>query len=158
MGLSKQVDTLADGTTRTAFVHDGTPSETAVATGPIYGRVTTGDGTSYNVGEDVICVPNAHLGEVMHLIGVRYEQEGHPNHSDDGPDGALGEPFVHICTPVCGDVGRSVDEVADAYNDSLTRLGHDHLIGTPEHDAFVAQIHAKHAEVHALLAEQASNG
>ncbi|MGL5826897.1 MAG: hypothetical protein ACRCYU_19115 [Nocardioides sp.] len=58
-------------------------------TGPITGVVTKGDGTVVNVTPGVIAVADqAEANELAHLIGLRYQAEGHPDdiEVDDNPD------------------------------------------------------------------------
>lgn len=77
--------------TRPHYRHNGP----VVVTGPIKGTVTTRDGVTYDVTEPVVAVRDLdHAHEVAHLIGVRYEDEGHPDHTPDNP-------FVHVCTEHC---------------------------------------------------------
>jgi hypothetical protein len=95
-----------DGTPHYSYVSDGH----LVWTGPAYGPVTTSDGTTYDVSEAAIEVASLeHAGEVGHLIGVKHEELGHPDHTD--PD----VPFVHLCGDSCGALAREgvtgVDEV-----------------------------------------------
>jgi hypothetical protein len=85
---------------------DGTPhfhyesDQPVVVTGKAYGPVTTSDGTDYDVSEPVIEVASLeHAGEVAHLIGVKHELQGHPDHAPD-------VPFVHDCTDSCGALKR----------------------------------------------------
>ena len=85
-----------DGTPHFRYESDGH----VVVTGPAYGPVTTSDGTPYDVSEPVIEVASPeHAGEVAHLIGVKHEQDGHPDH-------APGDPFVHECSDTCGALRR----------------------------------------------------
>lgn len=158
MTLTKLTSTQGDGRVTHEFVHDGDPTETVLFTGPIFGRVELADGTSVSVNDDYIAVPTDQVGEVMHEIGLRHERDGHPMHFEDGPDGPLGLPFVHLCTEHCGDVGRSAAQIVAAYDEGLTRTGNGHLIGSTEHKKFVAQIKAQHADVNKRLAEAARNG
>lgn len=84
---------------------DGSPhfhyeGEHLVITGKAYGTVTTSDGTEYDISPDVIEVASpAHAGEVSHLIGLKHEQDGHPDHP-------AAEPFVHTCGDECGALRR----------------------------------------------------
>lgn len=52
--------------------------------------------------------------ELSHHIGLWYEDNGHPSHTD--PD----EPYVHLCTAKCGKLKRSDSEPYQAL--ALTRL------------------------------------
>ncbi len=61
-----------------------------MVTGPITGHVTVPDGTVYDVSEPVIEVKPGHEAHVAHQIGLRYEREGHPLHTD--PD----RPFIYV--------------------------------------------------------------
>jgi hypothetical protein len=86
-----------DGTPR--FHYDAGDGH-VVVTGKAYGPVTTSDGTVYDVSEHVIEVESpGHAGEVAHLIGIKHEEAGHPDHAD-------GEPFVHRCSDACGPLKR----------------------------------------------------
>ncbi len=85
--------TNEDGSVRWHYISDGH----VVLTGPIAGGVTLSDGTEYDVTPEVIEVAEDHVGEVAHLIGKRFEDEGHPNHIKD----ASAPPFVHECTELC---------------------------------------------------------
>jgi hypothetical protein len=70
-----------------------------VVTGKAYGPVTTSDGATYDVSDSVIEVASPeHAGEVSHMIGVMYEERGHPDHP--------AVPFVHACTDECGALRR----------------------------------------------------
>jgi hypothetical protein len=69
--------------TNGGYVFD--PDEVAVKTGPITGGVTLKDGTAYDVSPEFIGVPVDHHEEVGHLIGLRYEAEGHPHHDERTP-------------------------------------------------------------------------
>ncbi len=85
-----------DGTPHHHYASDGP----VVITGKAYGPVTTSDGTTYDVSDQVIEVAGPeHAGEVAHLIGVLHEQRGHPDHAPD-------VPFVHECTDSCGALKR----------------------------------------------------
>lgn len=84
-----------DGTPRFHYESDGH----VVVTGPAYGPVTTSDGTTYDVSDQVIEVAPEHAGEVAHLIGVMHEERGHPDHQP-------GDPFVHECADSCGALKR----------------------------------------------------
>jgi hypothetical protein len=85
-----------DGTPRYNYASDGH----VVWTGKAYGPVTTSDGTTYDVSDDVIEVASPeHAGEVSHLIGIMHEERGHPDH-------APGDPFVHACGDDCGALKR----------------------------------------------------
>jgi len=84
-----------DGTPRFHYESDGH----VLITGPIYGTVTTEDGTDYDVSDHVIEIDPAHAGELAHKIGVHHEEHGHPDHDD-------GHPFVHECTEHCGEFAR----------------------------------------------------
>jgi hypothetical protein len=81
--------------TRLGTNEDGTPlfhyhsDGHVVLTGPISGTVTTEDGTTYDIGPDLIEVASPqHALEVSDLIGQRHEADGHPLHNDENP-------FVH---------------------------------------------------------------
>jgi hypothetical protein len=94
-----------DGTPHFDYVSD----QPMVLTGKAYGPVTTSDGTTYDVSEQWIEVASeAHAGEVAHLISVKFEEEGHPDHLP-------GDPYVHLCTDLCGALKRDgvtgIDEV-----------------------------------------------
>jgi hypothetical protein len=57
----------------------------AVFVGPIKGDVTLADGTVYDVSPDIVWVRDLdHAQEVAHLVGKRYESEGHPAHMYTG--------------------------------------------------------------------------
>ena len=62
-----------------------------ILTGPITGTVTLADGTVVDVTDPVIEAPPERHGEIAHLIGLRYQNEGHPN------DPA----FAHVCNDNC---------------------------------------------------------
>lgn len=93
----EKIGTNEDGSPHYHYKSDGH----VVMTGPIKGTVTCGDGTVYNVSDDFIEVAcdtpaetdggkheNCHALEVAHLIGKRFNDEGHPH--------ALpGETFVY---------------------------------------------------------------
>lgn len=68
-----------------------------VLTGPIRGTVTTGDGTTYDVSEVAVEVHPDHADEVAHLIGKRYEAEGHPDdvEFDEDLGRSVQRPFVY---------------------------------------------------------------
>lgn len=83
-----------DGSPHYLYVSDD-DTKPVVITGSVVGDVTVGDGTTYNVSEPVIEVSAGHDGEISHLIGMRYEAEGHPKHDDE-------HPFIHSCTEHCG--------------------------------------------------------
>jgi hypothetical protein len=86
-----------DGTPHFHYACDGH----VVITGPAYGPVTTSDGVTYDVSEQVIEVASPeHAGEVAHLIGVYHEEHGHPDHKDPAV------PFAHTCTDSCGALKR----------------------------------------------------
>lgn len=71
-----------DGTPHFHYESDGH----VVVTGPIYGQVTTEDGTSYDVSDAVIEVASPeHATEVARLVGVRHAEIGHPKHDTDNP-------------------------------------------------------------------------
>lgn len=74
-----------------------------VLTGPIMGAVELADGTVVDVSAPAIEVDSdAQAAEVAHLIGLRYEDEGHPEHAPTATD-PHPEPFLHLCTPAaCG--------------------------------------------------------
>lgn len=85
-----------DGSPHFHYESDGA----VLITGPIYGTVTTEDGTAYDVSDQVIEIDPAHAGELAHKIGVHHEETGdHPDHSPDNP-------FVHECTEHCGEFAR----------------------------------------------------
>lgn len=88
-----------DGTPHFHYESDGH----VLLTGPVYGQITTDDGTSYDVSDAVIEIDPAHAGELAHKIGVRHEEHGHPDH---GPD----NPFVHECSEHCGEFARKADQ------------------------------------------------
>jgi hypothetical protein len=92
MALEKiRLGTNEDGTPHYLYRSDGP----VVVTGPITGRVSTADGTEYDVSEAVIEVASVeHAGHVSHAIGRRHEAEGHPLHAAE-------DPFVHECGPGC---------------------------------------------------------
>lgn len=70
----------ADGTPHFHYESDGH----AVITGPIYGQVTTEDGTAYDVSDAVIEVQSPeHAAEISRLIGQRHAEQGHPKHTPD---------------------------------------------------------------------------
>lgn len=73
-----------DGHVVDHYIAEG--DEIALMTGPIRGTVTRADGTVHDVRPKVIPVANhCELAEVMHLIGQRYEAEGHPHHDPEDP-------------------------------------------------------------------------
>jgi hypothetical protein len=74
-----QLGTNADGT---PHYHYYAPGAHVVVTGPITGTVDTEDGTTYDVTENVIAVHPEHAAQVGDMIGLRYEMEGHPSHTD----------------------------------------------------------------------------
>jgi hypothetical protein len=85
-----------DGTPHFHYESDGH----VVVTGPVYGKMTTSDGTEYDVSEQVIEVNSLeHAGELAHQIGVHHEEHGHPDHDES-------IPFVHNCTDSCGALKR----------------------------------------------------
>lgn len=84
-----------------AFESDGH----VVLTGPIATNITLSDGTVVDCRAAVVEVPSPeHAAELAHLIGLHYEENGHPSHSAD-------EPFLHYCSPaICGEHARDVTE------------------------------------------------
>lgn len=126
MGLKKEyVGQNEDGSPHFAWTQ--TPDADGVVrpvvfTGPIYGTVTHPDGTTYDVSEQYIEVAPGHEKHVSHLIGLRHEAEGHPNHQptvdDPNPD-----PYVHTCSDkACGELASGSSESTP---DSLTAAGAD---------------------------------
>jgi hypothetical protein len=81
--------------TTASYVSDGH----VLLTGPIKGTVTLADGTVYDVSPDVVEIDPAHAGELGHLIGLHYEDNGHPEHDAE-------VPFVHECSDHCGEAAR----------------------------------------------------
>lgn len=71
----------------------------AVVTGPVSGLVTInhdGEDHTYDVSPIVIEAPPEHHQKIVHEIGLKHEQDGHPGHKD-------GTPFVHECPGGCPD-------------------------------------------------------
>jgi hypothetical protein len=69
-----------------------------VLTGPIKGRVTLADGTTYDVSDHAVPVESPeHAAELAHLIGLHYEAEGHPDDVewDDEAGEMVQRPFVY---------------------------------------------------------------
>ena len=130
------------------------PTKPVVFTGPIKGDVQLTDGTVYNVSDDWIETASAeHFGELSHHIGIRHEQDGHPDHKPRGFTGTADDPepynplvdeFHHVCTSHCGPVARTADEQADQFAQRLQDLGHGHLVGTDDHADVVARLAAAH--------------
>lgn len=157
MSLTKTVIPQPDGSTREHYDHDAEGGRTSVVySGPsIFGRVTLADGTTYEVNDPYTEVLAGHLGETMHRIGLRFEDEGHPKHTDRlasrNPTQAeviqakLSHPFVHLCDDTCGAFARPIDEILAKYDEQLDALGHGDVIGTSEHDAARKTIKAQHA-------------
>lgn len=53
-------------------------------TGPITGELTTSDGTTYDVSAMAVEVESQeHADELAHLIGLHYQENGHPNVEGD---------------------------------------------------------------------------
>jgi hypothetical protein len=86
--IKTNIGTTPDG--RPLFhYHQTDPDVPVVLVGPISGSVTTSDGTTYNVTDEVIEVDSeGHAVEVAELVAQRYVDEGHPHHTD-------GTPFVY---------------------------------------------------------------
>lgn len=122
MALTKST-IVVDGVERPHFIHDGTPGESVIFTGPIYGAVATSDGTRYRVDDDYIVVPTEHAGEVGHAIGVRHEQDGNPMHGDPHAEDYV--PFQHVCDDSCGALKRSKADhpTAETLTKALRRKG-----------------------------------
>ena len=82
------------------FHYDAGPDGIVLMTGPVNGPLTLPDGTVYDVTDPYIEVASEeHAGLVSHLMGMRYEERGHPK---DGPD----TPFRHQCSEHCGELRR----------------------------------------------------
>lgn len=91
------IGTNEDGSPRYHF-HSDDPTKPVVYTGPnINGNVTLPDGTVYDVSEHYIEVEPGHDGLLSHVLGMKFQDDGHPLH---GPE----EPFVHTCTDHCGEL------------------------------------------------------
>lgn len=126
-----------DASGRWAYASDST-EHTAVLTGPIFGSVTVGDGTTYKVNEDWIEVLPEHVGELSHLIGLHHEEHGHPLHDD-------ATPFVHICDAACGSLARPAVELQKVYAAAVKRAGLD--VKDDEHVRRLAHIESEHARL-----------
>lgn len=90
------IGTNADGSIHHHFLPDDPATAHVVYTGPLTGSVKLADGSEYDVTDQWIQVESVdHAQHVSHAIGMRYETEGHPQHTD-------GTPFVHACADTCG--------------------------------------------------------
>lgn len=63
--------------------------ETVIRTGPIVANLQLKDGTTYDVSDAYVTVPDEHHDELVHAIGEHYAANGHPDHDDD-------QLFVHV--------------------------------------------------------------
>lgn len=107
-----RIGTNEDGSPHYLYESDGH----VIFTGPVEGPVTTADGTTYDVSAKWIEVQCAdpknpdtanhdgcHANEVMHLIGLRHNQDGHPT-----------VPNFHYDAPEYGSIPKPVTADADA--------------------------------------------
>lgn len=104
-----------------------------VYTGPVKGTISI-PGATYNVSDDYIEAPLEHHGLITHLIGVRHEQDQHPDHAkrgfrgNDGDPGSAYDPvrdeFRHVCTEACGELARTPDQFLAEFETRLVKLGY----------------------------------
>lgn len=87
--MLKKLYTRDDGVVVPHYIAEN--GETLIKTGPIDGVLTLSDGTSYDVSDHFVAVPEQHHDELVHAIGDHYETHGHPHLMQ----GEITAEFVH---------------------------------------------------------------
>lgn len=102
-----------------------------VLTGPINRSITLADGTTIDCSPAAVEVASPEQAqELAHLIGLHYEENGHPSHTADAP-------FMHYCAEsVCGEHARDVSEQPIQVQRAQAQV---QAVEDPTHRAEVAQ-------------------